>query len=127
VMVGRTESSRGLLEPPDICRRRHLGSETSRLANQKANPAKREKQTWCLRQIRRQGRRGMTSYELLALANGHARSGKPVSIHRITPRLSELAKLGLIVQPGETRDNADGNACHVWVAREFMPGFVGVR
>lgn len=106
------------MEPEDICESRHGGSATSVEAHRRVAPCTASREEWTYRQIEQAGKRGLTSYELLAIVQRlGTKSGRKVGVHMITPRLTRLAKAGRIIQSirQPKRTNENGSACKVWV------------
>ena len=105
----------------DICEGRHQGNEASQAAHQRSQQGSKTQRVWCLKHIRRAGKRGLTNHELADLATANSSNG-PVEVHRITPRTSELKRDGHIRQSIRQpfRANAAGSRCTVLVAVEHL-------
>ena len=97
---------------------RTLVPTLQRLRSQQGSKTQR---VWCLKHIRRAGKRGLTNHELADLATANSSNG-PVEVHRITPRTSELKRDGHIRQSIRQpfRANAAGSRCTVLVAVEHL-------
>ncbi|HEY1577014.1 MAG TPA: helix-turn-helix domain-containing protein [Terracidiphilus sp.] len=53
----------------------------------------------------------------VALTTAELEKALGIPINRITPRVGELRKLGLVVDAGRRRCKATGNMAHAWAAK----------
>jgi len=96
-----------LFAPLDVCENRHGGNEESRSAFLRILRSMPQQRRFILETIRAAGQRGRTCDELAALLH--------VDCNKISGRLSELKRDGLITKAG-TRPTRSGSAAAVLVA-----------
>lgn len=88
----------------DPCESRHGGSERSVEAFEQVEHSAARQRDWCLQQIRRAGQFGLTCDQLAASASRSC--GREVPPNRISGRLTELKRDGLVVRSQVYRSRA---------------------
>ena len=89
-------------------------TDTSVDAAASMEPVTARVQRLVLRAIRHSGSAGLTTNELSAALNMERTT--------VQPRTSELRRLGVILDSGKRRPNANGKQAIVWIAREVARG-----